>query len=95
MPYKYDPTEPWPATYAQALIEFEFPETDPAEADSDEAIPSGTKCAWWALCPNLATTTEPHLILGAVPICAKCAELVAKLSHTDCPIHGANCEAWS
>lgn len=30
-------------------------------------------CAWWALCENEATTTEPHPILGDVPICARCA----------------------
>ena len=29
-------------------------------------------CAWFALCPNQATTTMPHPILGDVPICARC-----------------------
>lgn len=30
-------------------------------------------CAWFALCENPATTTEPHPILGPVPICQRCA----------------------
>lgn len=30
------------------------------------------KCAWFALCPNPATTLQAHPILGAVPICASC-----------------------
>lgn len=29
-------------------------------------------CSWWALCENPAATTEPHPILGDVPICARC-----------------------
>jgi hypothetical protein len=31
-----------------------------------------TKCAWFALCPNEATSTLAHPILGQVPICDRC-----------------------
>jgi hypothetical protein len=36
-------------------------------------------CKWFLLCDNLATTTRPHPILGAVPICARCAKKVATI----------------
>ena len=36
-------------------------------------------CAWFLLCANVATTTEPHPILGNVPICDRCAAKVARL----------------
>lgn len=29
-------------------------------------------CEWFLMCVNQATTTEPHPILGNVPICARC-----------------------
>lgn len=29
-------------------------------------------CEWFALCDNTATTTQPHPILGPVPICDRC-----------------------
>ena len=35
-------------------------------------------CQWFLKCANEATTTEPHPVLGAVPICDRCAALVAK-----------------
>lgn len=41
---------------------------------------NGVKCSWWALCPNAATTTRPHPILGDVPICDSCDEKVEALS---------------
>lgn len=37
-------------------------------------------CAWFALCPNPASTTQSHPILGDVPICASCAAWYASLS---------------
>lgn len=30
-------------------------------------------CMWFALCDKMAVTTEPHPILGNVPICERCA----------------------
>lgn len=36
-------------------------------------------CEWFALCDNPATGTEPHPILGDVPICDRCAAKVAAL----------------
>lgn len=39
----------------------------------------GTPCQWFALCENEATTTEPHPILGNVPICARCKAKVAEI----------------
>lgn len=36
-------------------------------------------CEWFALCGNPAVTTEPHPILGDVPICQRCADKVAAL----------------
>lgn len=41
--------------------------------------PAPTVCAWFALCTNAATGTEPHPILGDVPICDRCAAKVAFL----------------
>lgn len=31
-----------------------------------------TVCEWFAMCLNVATTTQPHPILGPVPICDRC-----------------------
>lgn len=31
-------------------------------------------CQWFALCTNEAVTTEPHPILGDVPICQRCKD---------------------
>jgi hypothetical protein len=30
------------------------------------------KCRWFLRCENAATTTQPHPILGDVPICERC-----------------------
>ena len=38
------------------------------------------ECEWFAMCNNAATTTEPHPILGDVPICKRCAD---KLQNID------------
>ena len=37
------------------------------------------ECAWWAGCHNDATTTEPHPVLGDVPICDRCAARLRKM----------------
>lgn len=34
--------------------------------------PAPLRCEWFLLCENDATTTRPHPVLGAVPICARC-----------------------
>lgn len=39
-----------------------------------------TKCQWWALCGNDASTTRSHPILGDVPICERCDDKVEALS---------------
>lgn len=31
-----------------------------------------TTCQWFALCDHPATDTEPHPVLGDVPICDRC-----------------------
>ncbi len=36
-------------------------------------------CEWFALCTNEATGMYEHPILGAVPICQRCADKVDKL----------------
>lgn len=37
------------------------------------------QCQWFALCPNDATHTRSHPILGEVPICDRCEAFVAGL----------------
>lgn len=37
-----------------------------------EAVRLAGVCEWFALCTNPATDTEPHPVLGAVPICERC-----------------------
>jgi len=41
------------------------------------------ECAWWAGCDNEATTTEPHPILGDVPICDRCVAKLRKIEGLD------------
>ena len=33
-------------------------------------------CAWFARCSHVATSLEPHPILGEVPICERCKALI-------------------
>lgn len=33
-------------------------------------------CEWFALCPNVATDTRWHPIVGDVPVCDECAKRV-------------------
>ena len=44
---------------------------------------SEQECAWWAGCDNEATTTEPHPILGDVPICDRCVAKLRKIEGLD------------
>lgn len=37
------------------------------------------RCAWFALCENVAVKTEPHSVLGDVPICQRCADKLERL----------------
>jgi len=37
------------------------------------------RCEWFLLCKNQATKTEPHPILGEVPICERCSTKLEKL----------------
>lgn len=39
-----------------------------------------TWCQWFALCPNKATGTLAHPILGDVPICDRCRKLATDQS---------------
>jgi hypothetical protein len=43
----------------------------------------GQECKWWAMCDNPATTTEPHPILGDVPICDRCVAKLRKIEGLD------------
>jgi len=38
-----------------------------------------TTCRWFARCDNIAVTTEPHPILGAVPICQRCVNKLKQI----------------
>jgi len=54
-------------------------------ADFTHAEPIKTApgaCQWFALCDNSAVTTEPHPVLGEVPICQHCAD---KLKYLKAP----------
>jgi len=57
----------------QAQREYEI------EQEEAERLDSGD-CQWFRDCGNPATSLEPHPILGAVPICERCAAKVAALS---------------
>jgi hypothetical protein len=40
------------------------------------------RCSWFLRCDNPATATEPHSVLGAVPICQRCADKLAVIKRT-------------
>lgn len=42
----------------------------PVEGGGMEAAP----CMWFALCDRPAVVTEPHPVLGDVPICQRCLD---------------------
>ena len=44
--------------------------------ESDMKMTTQQLCEWFALCTNPATTTEPHVVLGEVPICARCQKKI-------------------
>jgi hypothetical protein len=52
--------------------------TNPTKTNVDSA-----RCAWFIACTNEAAGTLQHPILGAVPICPRCAAKVARLSQTE------------
>lgn len=41
------------------------------------AVPSGgvDNCEWFLKCPNPATGTLPHPVLGGVPVCDRCRRI--------------------
>lgn len=50
--------------------------------DADDACPiwtadDGEPCQWFARCENEATHVEPHVVLGGVPCCDRCAKIGA------------------
>lgn len=51
-------------------------------ADKDQYLKGvlATWCQWFALCPNKATGTIRHPILGDVPICDRCRKLATDQS---------------
>lgn len=40
-------------------------------------------CQWFAACDRHATSTQQHPVLGAVPICGRCATKIAALKGDD------------
>lgn len=55
---------------------------------------SEQECAWWAGCNNEATTTEPHPILGDVPICDRCVAMLRKMDEGMLDEECENCHTW-
>lgn len=51
-------------------------------ASVEDAVTAGysIRCEWFALCDHPAVTSEPHPVLVAVPICARCLARVRSLS---------------
>lgn len=37
------------------------------------------RCKWFLFCENVAETTEPHPVLGNVPICTSCASWLKRM----------------
>lgn len=63
---------PWPPQLAEA-------EEAWLDIRSGRRADMPTTCQWFALCDNVATTTQAHPILGEVPICARCATVYRDL----------------
>lgn len=59
------------------LDAFKEEHPDSTDLDSYGYIPI---CEWFALCENESTGTQPHPILGDVPICGRCKEKVEALT---------------
>ena len=51
---------------------------DPITASQPEE-PEPTECQWFYLCDHEATRTEPHPILGDVPICQRCTDKLRRI----------------
>jgi hypothetical protein len=43
------------------------------------AEPASQFCQWFATCTNLATTERDHPVLGKVPICDRCEQLIKNM----------------
>jgi len=48
-------------------------------AKTETATETTTRCRWFLYCENPATATEPHPLLGNVPICPRCAGWLARM----------------
>jgi len=54
-------------------------EKDPTFRFIPTTVPIGQLCEWFGLCHNTAIGTKLHPILGPVPICVSCYELMVEV----------------